>query len=89
MKKEQVDSWREIRKKGVLRFVLVNALLGWGLPIFVALAFIIKPFSEGFLSRAAVVHYISWIVAGIVYGVTVWWLSERRYKRVLSNETAT
>lgn len=87
MKKEQVESWRKIRKKGFVRFLLENGLLAWGLPMFIAMAFITKPFAEGFASKAAIVHYVMWPLGGIIYGVTVWWLSERRYRKALANES--
>lgn len=55
--------------------------------MFIAMAFITKPFAEGFASKAAIVHYVMWPLGGIIYGVTVWWLSERRYRKALANES--
>ena len=89
MKKEEMKSWREARKKGFGKFVLVNGLIAWGLPMFIGMAFINNPYSEGFASRAAIVHYITWPLAGILYGVAVWFISEHRYNKAVANEAAT
>lgn len=87
MKKKQTQLWRETREKGLVRFMLENGLLAWGLPMFIAMAFISKPFEDGFASKAAIVHYIVWPLAGIIFGAAVWWFSERRYRKAVANES--
>jgi hypothetical protein len=89
VKAKQIESWRETRKKGCVRFILLNGLLAWGLPMVVVMAFISEPFSEGFTTRGAVAHCLIWGFAGILFGTALWWFSERRYGPSISRKTTT
>ena len=59
------DGWEAIREKGKFRFFFVNGVISYGLPMFVVMAFIVDPFNDGFISKAAIVHYILWPMAGL------------------------
>jgi len=88
MKQKHLENWREVRKNGWTKFVLVHGLLAWGLPMFIAMAFLNKPFTDGFTTTAAITHYIVWPLAGILFGASVWWISEWRFKRAVRSESA-
>ncbi len=84
MKDDQVKKWELTRAKGPLHFVLVRGVLLWGLPMFIFVAFVNKPFVDGLTSHTAVAHYVIWPTAGGLYGLLIWFLSERIYKKHIS-----
>ena len=84
MKENQFNKWKATRIKGKLHFILVRGVLSWGLPMFIFMAFINKPFANGFTSEAAIIHYIVWSIAGVLFGVFIWHISERLYKKELA-----
>jgi len=89
MKDDQFKAWESTRTKGKLNFVLFTGLLSWGLPMFIFIAFMNKPFADGFTSKSAIVHCIVWPLAGVLFGVLSWYMSERKYKKELSNRNNT
>jgi len=89
MKDDQVKKWELTRVKGPLHFVLFRGVLLWGLPMFIFMAFVNKPFSDGFTSNAAIVHYVVWPIAGILFGAVTWYMSERIYKKQLASSKNT
>jgi len=89
MKDDQIKKWESTREKGLLHFVLIRGVLLWGLPMFIFMAFIGKPFSNGFTSSTALVHYVVWPVAGVLFGLLTWCMSERMYKKKKTNSQNT
>ena len=89
MKPYNPAKWNAIRAKGKTRFILIRGVLLWGLPMLVFMSFITKPFTNGFLSPAALVHYVAWIFAGVVFGVFLWFVLERKHKKETSERTPT
>ena len=83
MKDDQFKAWESTRTKGKLNFVLFTGVLSWGLPMFILMAFMNKPFADGFTSKSAIIHYIVWPLAGVLFGVLTWYMSERKYKKEL------
>ena len=57
--------------------------------MFIAMAVISKPFAEGFTSKAAIVHYIIWPIAGFIFGLIMWYVSEHKYKNELAKRSDT
>jgi len=84
MKPYNPAKWNSTRSKGKARFVLIHGVLLWGIPMLVFVSFISEPFTSGFLSPAALVHYVVWLVAGGVFGVFLWFVLERRHKKETS-----
>ncbi|MBA6329463.1 hypothetical protein H4J46_16235 [Colwellia sp. MB02u-6] len=89
MKDDQFKVWESTRTKGKLNFVLFTGVLSWGLPMFIFIAFMNKPFSDGFTSKSAIIHYIVWPLAGVLFGVLTWFMSERKYKKELASRSIT
>ncbi len=89
MKENQFIKWESARAKGKLHFILVRGVLSWGLPMFIFMAFINKPFAYGFTSEAAAIHYIVWPIAGVLFGLFTWYLSERLYQKELTRRGNT
>ena len=89
MKDNQFKAWELTRSKGKSNFILVSGLLSYGLPMFIAMAFMNKPFAEGFTSSAAIIHCIVWPLAGLLFGVTMWYFTESKYKKELAKRSNT
>lgn len=88
MKDKEFLNWTEQRKKGIWKFTLFNGVFSWGLPMLVAMAFINKPFEHGFTLKAAAIHSMVWIFAGVLFGLLLWIVNEWRYKKqVVKNAT--
>jgi hypothetical protein len=83
MKEDQFNAWKLLRIKGKLHFFIVNGIISYGLPMLILMAFISKPFSEGFTFKAACIHFITWLLAGLFFGVSMWYLNEYMYKKEL------
>ena len=87
MKDNQLKAWESTRTKGKLKFVVITGVLSWGLPMLIVMAFMHKPFVDGFISKAAIIHYVVWPLAGVVVGLLTWYLSERQYKKELGHRS--
>lgn len=76
-----ITKWSVIRQKGKRRFIFVNGVLGWGFLtaiLFVALAYLIMP--EHYFSHINfVIVFIVFPIAGFLWGLSVWYLSEREF----------
>ena len=83
MKEKEMDRWKTLRTKGKRRYIIENGVLGWGMPMFVFMAFINTPFSEGFLTKNAIVHYVVWPLGGLFFGLCTWYFAEKRYNKAL------
>ena len=81
MKPYDLAKWNSIRAKGKTRFILIRGVLLWGFPMLVFTSYISKPFINGFLSPGALMHYVTWLFAGVIFGVFMWYVSERKFKR--------
>jgi hypothetical protein len=89
MKDDQFKAWEISRQKGKLNFVLITGILSWGLPMFIFMAIVYKPFSDGFTSKTAIVHCIVWLLGGVFFGLLNWYFTERKYKKELASRTNT
>lgn len=86
MKVNQVKKWELIRRKGPLHFILLRGGLFWGLSMFIIMALVNKPFSDGFVSNIAIIHYVVWPVCGILFGILNWYIWERSYKKQIQTK---
>ena len=79
MKPEQLAKWKETRKKGKLRFVLVHGVLLFGLPMFVAMTLFREwgNLDPQLLAISAVV----WSLGGAAFGAAMWFVQERQLRK--------
>jgi drug/metabolite transporter (DMT)-like permease len=77
MKPAQVARWGKVRAKGLGRFLLVTGLLGYGLPMFAIMTFVVDRRAHS-LPEVALAAAI-WLVAGLLFGIVLWSFMERRY----------
>ncbi|MGF1740909.1 hypothetical protein L4C34_07500 [Vibrio profundum] len=79
--KAPVDQWENQRKQGLVKFAIINGSLSWGVIMLIAMAHTSKPFQQGLFSAMSIKYCITWLGAGFVYGVFIWFLRESRYKK--------
>ena len=79
MKPEQLEKWRVVRSKGMLRYVLVNGVLSYGLAMFIAMTFFVHgdELSPRFIGLSAVM----WSIGGAIFGISMWYLQERQFRK--------
>ena len=77
-----VKSWAATRARGRWHYALTSGVIGWGVPMFFVMTFVVsKPphLTTGLLTGLAAL----WTTAGLAFGVTVWFFSERRFRRLV------
>lgn len=80
MRVEEREAWQQTRAKGQMRFVLTNGV-AWALPMLLIMLYINQPFAGGWFSKAVLVHFLVWPVAGLVFAWVLWHLTERKYHK--------
>jgi len=81
-----MDKWAKMREKGKQRFVLVNGVLGWGVPtaiLWSVLMELLDP-SENIWVRP-IIALIIFPIAGIAFGHLMWNKSEKTFEKQTSN----
>ena len=80
--------WRTLREAGMASWIVKRGLLAYGIPMylfFVISAWFSNP--EGF-APSLVYNIPSWLIAGAVFGVLTWDISERQYRRHVATNGA-
>ncbi|MDF2446661.1 MAG: hypothetical protein K0S46_1897 [Moraxellaceae bacterium] len=79
MKPKEMEQWEIAQAQGMGRFILLNGVLGYGVAMFIAMAFFVldDPKTPMFLLGQAIV----WLCGGTAFGAFMWYLQERRYKK--------
>jgi len=80
MNQENIQKWKVTREKGLARFLVLHGVLGWGLPMFIIMTFAIYRISLEDLSQI-IRSIIIWAIGGLVFGLWMWKLGERRYRK--------
>lgn len=87
---KDTEQWKKIKKLGMVRFVILYGLLGFGL-ILTVLSFFIERiwmyglnvsayFDNGWL-RALFEELIQWMLTGIIWGILMWFLFIQRLSK--------
>ena len=81
-----MNKWAKIREKGKQRFVLVNGVLGGGLPTAILWVFLMEFLdpSENNWVRP-ITALIIFPIAGVAFGHLMWNKSEKAYEKETSN----
>jgi len=77
MRASESRRWAETRKQGMLRFVMRSGVLLYGMPMFVIMTYLI-PHPRLSTGQSALL----WLAAGACYGIALWLVQERRYRRM-------
>lgn len=74
------DSWERLRKKGKIKYIIINGMLLWGLPMAVIMNiyFHYRADYPWFPS----IYYITpiFLIGGIIFGSIMWSILEKRYQ---------
>lgn len=81
MNRAQIQKWEKTKEKGMLRFVLLRGVLGWGVPVFIIMAFVVNKVSFG--DERFVKGAIAFLIFGALLGCYLWVDSEKKYKKVI------
>lgn len=79
MQAKEFDRWARTREQGMLRYVLLSGVVCYGLPMFLIMTFLI-PHPRLTTAQSAFL----WLCAGAGYGVAMWLVQERRFRKVSS-----
>ncbi|RUO22561.1 hypothetical protein CWE08_05135 [Aliidiomarina iranensis] len=89
MREREVVAWQEARVKGFGKFVLIHGVLSWGLPMLLIIGYFNNVLGPNASASSVLIHCIIWFVAGALFGIVLWFVNERRYKKHLAATTAT
>lgn len=81
MKDREIVAWEEARAKGFGKFVVIHGVLSWGLPMLIIIGYFNNILAEGATFASVLIHCIIWFVAGGLFGLVLWLVNERRYKK--------
>lgn len=87
---KDLQRWERVRKGGKWRFFLLNGMISWGGPMFIIMTFVFnrnpdRPLTPLLIGLSAVL----WASGGLLFGVVVWSISERRYQKHLATRSKT
>jgi hypothetical protein len=82
---KDIQRWEKVRRGGKWRFVLINGVVSWGVPMFVVMTFVVnrspdRPLTPGLVGISAAL----WAFGGFSFGLVMWTISERRYQKHLA-----
>lgn len=91
MKEKDFNEWSKTRQESKISYILLNGLLAWGLPMFIAMTFFVNDaFDEtGLIVSHVVINAVAWTIGGLLFGAGTWYFTERKYKKELAKRTET
>jgi len=79
-----IKQWETTKTKGKTRYLLLVGVLGWGLPMFIVMTFIIGPGSFNKSIGGIVINTIIWLIGGFVFGYTCWYYADKKYNKLVA-----
>ncbi|MFC4728951.1 hypothetical protein [Coralloluteibacterium thermophilus] len=73
--------WREIRRQGAWRFVLLWGALAWGLGTAALYCGFMWLVADVDMRRLLPFAVLLFPVGGLAWGGIMWWIAERRYRQ--------
>ena len=86
MKPEALAKWEETRAKGKAHYILLRGVLGFGLPMFIAMTLLVD--REDLSARFIVLSAAAWLIGGAAFGAITWIVSERQYCKATQSNGA-
>lgn len=84
---DHIKKWEATREKGKARYILVNGVVAWGLPMFAVMTFILnrdRPKTDSF--SMVLLSAVIWTIGGACFGLAMWIISERKYQKYLAGK---
>ncbi|CAN5222891.1 hypothetical protein BH11PSE14_BH11PSE14_14390 [soil metagenome] len=79
-KSASILRWERIRARGLARYVLVNGVLSYGLPLFALMTFVVHRAHLTVLFVIA--SALLWALGGALFGWVMWHVRGRMYRRL-------
>lgn len=82
MKQFDVANWRSVRKKGKLKFIIINGFLSWGLIsaiIYFVMFWIAEGFTEGLFLYEVIIPLLMLGLMSSLLGYFTWQRNEKRF----------
>ena len=83
-KNQNLKSWDTLRARGKWSFILIKGVLFWGGSMFVIMGLFLPSLTHSpnaLTPRLLIANAVIWPLGGLLWGVTVWWLMERKYNK--------
>lgn len=93
-KEQFLETWADLRSKGILRYVLATAV-SWGtltvvffrlILIFIDETFSLEALRNAYLSQEFLRYWGIFLIGGIFYGLTMWFYFNWRYRKIKSEK---
>lgn len=87
---QSIAKWEAQRQKGALRFIVVQGVLAWGSPMFIAM-YVVPSLMKGhgFTLQNTLPQIGIWVCAGAAFGGIVWLMSEATYRKLKRRSEAS
>ena len=89
MNEEEFNHWKLTREKGKFQYTFFYGFLSYGLPMLVIMAFVNTPFINGYTVESILTHIITWSISGIIFGISMWYFNEYKYKKEIVSRSNT
>ena len=77
-KTQKREAWIAIRERGLLRFVLLNGILKWGLSVAVLWSLVVLLAGDG-IGLGIGTAFVIFPVLGALFGALLWMILDRKY----------
>lgn len=84
MNERELAAWQQAQQQGFAKFVLINGVLSWGLPMLIIIGYFNNILSAS--TSGIVLHCVIWFSAGGLFGMVLWWISKYRYEKHLKTK---
>ena len=77
-KTQKREAWIAIRERGLLRFVLLNGILKWGLSVAVLWSLVVLLVGDG-IGVGIGAAFVIFPALGALFGALLWMILDRKY----------
>jgi hypothetical protein len=76
METKEFDRWGKSRGKGMFKYILIDGVLAWGMPMFVVMTYLV-PHPRLSVQQCAML----WPAMGAASSLATWLVQEHRYRK--------
>lgn len=80
-----IEYWDQKRAMGKWRFAFIQGVLLWGIPVYAFIQLFYYFFRDEYVFETGrfLTGLIAWIIIGFFgFGLIMWWLNERAYRKI-------
>jgi len=86
---KDIKKWEITRQKCKTKFILLNGVVAWGIPMFVIMTFVInRERARTDPAWLLLLSAVIWAIGGACFGFAIWTISERKYQRYIAAKNA-